>query len=159
MTFQFISRCSASLAALTTTIGTSTATSGGYRCCCGSDDPSFVLSLVAHSHVGELPKFKLRMPVADSASSTGGGVVEEATLSGYVVRNLGGGFGFNVYDRLTSYRLVYRAKNGSGETLPSASIQPHNDDVIEGTAFDAEREERRLMATEESRQRYSVERF
>ena len=121
-----------------------------YRCCCGSEQPSFVLSLITGQYVGRIPEFKLRMSVAESASSSGLVVVEE-TLCGYVARTqfvsfLIGGYSFGRF-----YRLIYRGKNGSGGTSPPASARPHADDVI-----DTEREERRLMSTEEGRQRYSL---
>ena len=103
-----------------------------------------------------MPKFKLWMPIADSTSSNGG--VVTASLCGYVVNN-SEGYSWLDYRPKRFYRLIYRhrGKNGSGGTLPpaSSSARPHNDDVIEGTV-DAEQEERRLMATEESRQRYSM---
>jgi len=122
---------------------------GGYRCCCGSSDPSFVLSIIPRRFIGEMPEFKLRMPVADSASSSGV-VIDEETLCGYVASNLEGGV-WNYYCPARFYRLVYRrGKNGNGDgTLSPALNGPHDDDV------DAEQEERRLLATEESRQRYS----
>ena len=132
---------------------------GGYRCCCDSDNPSFVLSLCVgfYGGIGEMPEFKLQM----TASSNG---IEE-TLCGYTARNMDDHFegrsflNFGAFKRIRSYfyRLVYRhGKNGSGGTFPPASsARPHQDDVIEGTV-DAEREERRLMATEESRQRYGL---
>ena len=125
-----------------------TATSS-YRCCCDSDQPSFVLSMIAnYAGGGVMPEFKLQQPVA-------GGV--ETTLCGYVVRNLEGHLllgGLRI-SPVHLYRLVYRGKNGSGGALnlPPASVRPHNGKVIEGTV-DAEREERRLMATEEGRQSY-----
>ena len=101
-----------------------------------------MLSVVAYNDVGNLPEFKFQRAVSSSSS---GGVVEE-TLCGYVVRNLVGHLGFD-YTPTHFYRFVYRGKNGS-----DGARQHH---II---AVDAEREERRLMATEESRQRYSVER-
>jgi len=135
-------------------------TTGSYRCCCGSDQPSFVLTLVAAEGVGEIPSFKLRIPVANFASSS---YVSEETLCGYLVRNSKGflwpfytsyGGGGYSYKPSRFYRLVYRGKNGSGGTLPPASARSHDDNTVE-----AELEERRLMATEESRQRYSIQGF
>jgi len=129
---------------------------GGYRCCYGSDQPSFVLSMFAQVGVAGLPEFKLRMPVVDSASYSSG-IVEE-TLCGYVAHNLEGFLEFG-HNPFRYYRLVYRrAKNGSGGgTLPSASAsaRPNDDDVIEGSV-ESEQEESRLLATEESRQRYGL---
>ena len=121
-----------------------TATSG-YRCRCGIDELSFALTMIAQKDVGELPEFKLQLPVAVSASSSG---VAEATLRGYVARNSLRNFwpGLNP-DRF--YRLVYgRGKYGSGATLPPGSVQHHGDGNVA-----ARQEERRLMATEEGRQR------
>ena len=125
----------------------------GYRCRCGSDLPSFVLTVISYLDFDELPKFKLRMPVlADSTSSSGSGTVE-ATLCGYVAHDLECSFVQPKFKKCSPdhfYRLIYRRNNGSGgTTMPTASsAQPHDEDV------DAEREERRLMATEEGRQRY-----
>jgi len=82
------------------------------------------------------------MPVADSVSSSSGGVIEEATLCGYTTRNLVGTIWLDGYKPDRFYRLVYRAKNGSGET--------HNNGTM------GQREERRLMATKESRRRYDL---
>ena len=127
-----------------------TVTRGGYRCRCGSDQPSVVLSLIPFSDVCELPEFKLRMPVAaDSASSSSG--VEKTTLCGYVVCNSIGFSLWHSHRPARLYRLIYRRreKNVSGGPLPPASAQLPNDDYV-----DAEREERRLMATEEGRRRY-----
>ena len=110
-------------------------TATSYRCCCGSDRPSSVLTLFARKDVGELPEFKLRMPFAGSASSSG---AIEDTLCGYVADTFRG---------TRFYRLVYRrGENGSGVTLPpvSASARPHADDIIEDT-IDAEQENRRLF--------------
>jgi len=130
-----------------------TAAAGGYRCRCGSDLPSFVLSIITHKDIEyyeELPEFKF---LPDS-----GGVVE--TLCGYISRRNSmdfvwldeswSGYGGRRSDSL--YRLVYRrGKNVSDGTLPAASTRPHNDYDV-----DAEREENRLMATEEGRQRYGL---
>jgi len=104
--------------------------------------------MVANHDVGEMFEFKLQLPVVtDSASSSGGGV--EETLCGYVARNLEGSLWLD-YRPVRFYRLVYRrGKNVSGGTS-----QPHDDDVI--TDVEAQREERRLMATKESSQRYSL---
>jgi len=110
-----------------------------------------VFSLFAYENVGVLPEFKLRMPVTDSASYCGD---VETTLCGYATRN-SEGFSWSGGSRPARfYRLVYRrGKNGSGGTLPPALDGPHDYDVI---AVDAEQEERRLLATEESRQRYGM---
>jgi len=111
-----------------------------------------VLTIIAHVAIGRVPEFKLKLTVTDSASSSG---VEEATLCGYVALNLGGYLGFG-YTPFRFYRLVYRCANiGNDGTVPTASVRPHNSFGIEGTV-EAELEERRLMATEESRQRYGL---
>ena len=128
----------------------------GYRCRCGSDQPTFVLSVVAHKDFGVVPvqaEFKLRMPVTDSGSSSG--VIEE-TLCGYVVRNSMRCAWFvrddYRYFPARYYRLVYRrGKNVNDGMLPAAARHHNDDDLV-----DREREERRLLATEEGRQRYGL---
>ena len=126
------------------------AATSSYRCRCGSDQPSFVLSLIPFSDVCELPEFKLRMPVAANSASSSG-VEETTTLCGYVVRNSIGFSLWHGHRPARLYRLICRRreKSVSGGPLPPASAQLHHDDDV-----DAEREERRLMATEEGRRRY-----
>jgi len=106
-----------------------------------------------------MSEFKLQLPVADSASSNG--AVEE-TLCGYMARNSKGFswpfYASDSYNYKPSrfYRLVYRyGKNGAsgGGTLPAASAQLTTM-TSSTTAVDAEQEERRLMATEDSCRRY-----
>jgi len=99
-----------------------------------------------------MPEFKLRMPIADSTSSSN---IVEATLCSYVVRDSSDSSWSEGSSPARFFRLIYRAKNVGGGALPPASARPHDDEVIEGTS-DAELEERRLMATEDSRQRYSL---
>ena len=106
-----------------------------------------MLSLIAQRDVGEMPEFKLQQSVA-------GG--DEATLCGYAVRNSMGYAWFNGSGYMLRparfYRLIYRrGKHGSGGTVPAASTRPHDD-----TEVDAEREEHRLLATEDSRRRYGM---
>ena len=61
-----------------------------------------------------------------------------------------------LYKPARFYRLVYRRRAKNGGTLPPASDRPHHhDDVIEGTV-NGEQEDRLLLATEESRQRYGM---
>ena len=121
---------------------------GGYRCCCGSGDPSFVLTIIPRRNVGELPVFKLRMPVASGI---------ESSLCGYVARSSMGRI-WRCYLPARFYRLVYRSgKDENAGKLSQTSARPYGDDVI-GNNNAVHREERRLMATEESRQRYSLRR-
>ena len=125
---------------------------------CGSDLPSFVLSIVA-GYFGDLPNFKLLPSVADSDSSNGvGGAVKE-TLCGYVTPDLEGCPVDHFYrghmTRARVYRLIYRRRSKNdgidGRTLPPpASARAHDYDADTM----GQREERRLMATEEGRQRY-----
>ena len=125
------------------------AASGGYRCCrccCGFDHPSFVLTILAYHFGRTMPEFKLQLPAAAA-----GGTDVEATLCGYVVPSFEGYLWFGDFSPTRFYRLVYRrrGKNGSGGTLPLppavSALRPHS-----------ELEERRLMATEEGRQRYGL---
>ena len=114
-----------------------------------------MLTIVAGDPEG-MPEFKLHLPAADSASSSSGGVVE-ASLCGYVARNL---LRNVMFGPTRFYRLVYRrGKNVSGSgTLPQASARRSHDDsvfVSEGSV-DAEQEEHRLMAAEDDRQHYGV---
>jgi len=131
---------------------------GGYRCCCCSDHPTFVLSLVAYHDVGDLPEFKLRMPVFADPTSSSSDVVEE-TLCGYEVHILSGSIWF-ARTPVRFYRLVYRCgKNGiGGGILPPAAARHYAQNVIYADDA-AEREERRLMATKAGRQRYGLQRY
>jgi len=95
----------------------------------------------------------MRLPATDSTSSS----VVEATLCSYVVDNYHRISFWLGLDPNGFYRLVYRGgKNGSNGTLPVASARAHDDDDLIDDDKAGEREERRLMATEESRQRYGL---
>ena len=103
-----------------------------------------MLTIIPHHDVEELPEF------FGFVSSSGD---YKETLCGYVTRNLEGNLWLD-YSPLRIYRLVYRrGENGSDGTLPPTYA------LHRGGHNSAKREERRLMTTEEGRQRYSLKTY